>query len=39
VTGEDAEGLVRYNRGLLDVARHYGFQPRGLPPEKWSSLR
>jgi hypothetical protein len=26
VIGEDAEGLVRYNRSLLDVARHYGCQ-------------
>ena len=32
VIGEDAEGLVRYNRGLLDVARHYGFQPRACQP-------
>ena len=32
VIGEDAEGLVRYNRGLLDVARHYGFQSRACQP-------
>ena len=32
VIGEDAEGLVLYNRGLLDVARHYGFQPRACQP-------
>lgn len=32
VIGEDAEGLVRYNRSLLDVARHYGFQPRACQP-------
>ena len=25
VIGEDADGLVVYNRGLLDLARHYGF--------------
>ena len=28
VIGEDAEGLVVYNRALIDLARHYGFQPR-----------
>jgi len=28
VVGEDPDGLVVYNRGLLDLARHYGFQPR-----------
>jgi transposase len=28
VIGEDAEGLVIYNRALVDLARHYGFQPR-----------
>jgi transposase len=32
VIGEDAEGRVLYNRGLLDVARHYGFQPRACQP-------
>jgi hypothetical protein len=31
VIGEDADGLVIYNRSLVDLARHYGFQPRGLP--------
>jgi hypothetical protein len=29
---EDAEGLVVYNRGLVDLARHYGFQPRACRP-------
>jgi len=28
VIGEDADGLVIYNRALVDLARHYGFQPR-----------
>ncbi len=28
VIGEDDDGLVVYNRALLDLARHYGFQPR-----------
>ena len=28
VIGEDADGFVIYNRALLDLARHYGFQPR-----------
>ena len=28
VIGEDADGLVIYNRALVDIARHYGFQPR-----------
>ena len=28
VIGEDLDGLVVYNRALLDLARHYGFQPR-----------
>jgi len=32
VTGEDPDGLVIYNRGLLDLARHYGFQPRACRP-------
>jgi hypothetical protein len=32
VLGEDADGLVVYNRGLLDLARHYGFQPRACRP-------
>ena len=26
VIGEDADGLVVYNRGLLDLARHYGLE-------------
>ena len=32
VIGEDADGLVIYNRALLDLARHYGFQPRACRP-------
>jgi hypothetical protein len=32
VIGEDADGLIIYNRGLLDLARHYGFQPRACRP-------
>jgi transposase len=32
VIGEDADGLVVYNRSLLDLARHYGFQPRACRP-------
>ena len=32
VVGEDPDGLVIYNRGLLDLARHYGFQPRACRP-------
>ncbi|WP_026191770.1 IS21 family transposase [Methylosinus sp. LW4] len=28
VIGEDPDGLVVYNRTLLDLARHYGFRPR-----------
>jgi transposase len=28
VIGEDPDGLIIYNRALLDLARHYGFQPR-----------
>jgi transposase len=32
VTGEDADGLVIYNRSLLDLARHYSFQPRACRP-------
>jgi len=32
VIGEDADGLVIYNRGLLDLARHYGFHPRACRP-------
>jgi transposase len=32
VIGEDPDGLVIYNRALLDLARHYGFQPRDCRP-------
>jgi len=32
VIGEDGEGLVIYNRALVDLARHYGFQPRACRP-------
>jgi transposase len=32
VVGEDADGLVVYNRGLIELARHYGFQPRACRP-------
>jgi transposase len=32
VIGEDAEGLVIYNRSLLDLARHFGFQPKACRP-------
>ncbi len=32
VIGEDAEGLVVYNRALVDLVRHYGFQPRACRP-------
>ena len=32
VIGEDANGVVVYNRALVDLARHYGFQPRACRP-------
>jgi transposase len=32
VIGEDADGLVVYNRSLVDLARHYGFQPKACRP-------
>jgi hypothetical protein len=32
VIGEDANGLVVYNSALVDLARHYGFQPRACRP-------
>ena len=32
VLGEDLDGLVVYNRALVDLARHYGFQPRACRP-------
>ena len=32
VIGEDADGLVVYNRALVDLARHHGFQPRACRP-------
>ena len=32
VIGEDADGLVIYNRGVLDLARYYGFQPKACRP-------
>ncbi len=28
VLGQDIDGLVIYNRALLDLARHFGFQPK-----------
>lgn len=43
VIGEDADGLVVYNRSLLDLARHYGFQPKACrpyrpkPKARWSA--
>ena len=32
VIGEEPDGLVVYNRALVDLARHYGFQPRACRP-------
>lgn len=32
VTGEDGEGHTIYNRALLALARHYGFQPKACRP-------
>lgn len=32
VLGQDADGLAVYNRGLLDLARHFGFQPKACRP-------
>ena len=32
VIGEDADGLVIYNRALVDLARHYGFHPAPAGP-------
>jgi hypothetical protein len=32
VSGEDANGVVLFNTTLLDLARHYGFQPRACRP-------
>jgi transposase len=32
VTGEDEGGHIVYNRGLLELARHYGFLPRACRP-------
>ena len=32
VIGEDPDGLLIYNRALLDLARHYGFQPCACRP-------
>jgi transposase len=28
VIGQDVDGLIIYNRALLDLARHFGFQPK-----------
>lgn len=28
VLGQDVDGLIIYNRSLLDLARHFGFQPK-----------
>ena len=32
VTGEDADGVVVFNRTSLDLARHYGFLPKACRP-------
>ena len=32
VIGEDADGLVVYNRSLIDLARHFGFHPKACRP-------
>jgi hypothetical protein len=32
VIGEDADGLVVYNHGLIDLARHFGFHPKACRP-------
>jgi len=32
VIGEDADGLVIYNRGLIDLARHFDFLPKACRP-------
>lgn len=32
VIGEDEEGHIIYNRSLLALARHYGFQPKACRP-------
>jgi transposase len=32
VTGEDGEGHIIYNRALLALAQHYGFQPKACRP-------
>jgi hypothetical protein len=32
VIGEDADGLVVYNRSLIDLARHFGFHPKVCRP-------
>lgn len=32
VLGQDVDGLVIYNRSLLDLARHFGFQPKACRP-------
>ncbi|MBR0939530.1 IS21 family transposase [Bradyrhizobium jicamae] len=32
VIGEGTDGLVIYNRALLDLARHFSFQPRACRP-------
>ncbi|CDX33976.1 hypothetical protein MPLSOD_180017 [Mesorhizobium sp. SOD10] len=34
VTGEGNEGHIIYNRSLLALAKHFGFQPQGLPWQK-----
>ena len=32
VIGEDDDGRIVYNRALIDLARHYGFQPKACRP-------
>ena len=35
VVGEEPDGLVVYNRALVDLARHYGFHPRARRPYRF----
>lgn len=32
VTGEDAEGVVIFNKSLIELGRHYGFLPKACRP-------
>ena len=38
VTGEDAEGVVVFNKSLVELGRHYGFLPKACRPYRAKTI-